>query len=264
MMRFSTICSVLFGKFEPWAVPRAGGVGVVLLLAAFLLPASSLSTARAQEAESQEAETEGEAPAAAPAEAPAAPAVEDEGEARESRKNARLRELQNRVVSLKEEIFRTKTRLMLIKERLLNNVIAEAKLVLVHQNELGGSFTIEEVTYYLDDNKIYFGDEASANLDEEEFAIYDGTVVPGHHVLLVDFKLRGESGFFSYLEDFRFRIRSNYTFFASRGRISVLVSQVYESGGFLTDFRDRPKVNYELQQLPYTRDNLEKVSGGEG
>ena len=219
--------------------------------------AGSINTARAQES--------GPGAAAPAVEAPAAPAVEkSSAESRESRKSARLRELQNRVVSLKEEIFRTKTRLMLIKERLLNNVIAEAKLVLVHKNQLGDSFTIEEVTYYLDDNKIYFGDEASANLDEREFAVYDGTVVPGHHVLLVDFKLRGESGFFSYLEDFRFRIRSNYTFFASRGRISVLNSQVFESGGFLTDFRDRPKVNYELQQLPYTRDNLEKVSGGEG
>jgi len=249
---------------------RAGcGVVALLLVTGVFTP---LDSARAQAAVES-----APAPAAAPAESAPAPAAAptpapvvapsggvDQAEARESRKSARLRELQNRVVSLKEEIFRTKTRLMLIKERLLNNVIAEAKLVLVHKNSLSGSFAIEEVTYYLDDNKIYFGDEASANLDEREFAIYDGTVVPGHHVLLVDFKLRGESGFFSYLEDFRFRIRSNYTFFASRGRISVLNSQVFEAGGFMTDFRDRPKVNYELQQLPYTRDNLEKVSGGEG
>ena len=176
----------------------------------------------------------------------------------------RLRELQNRVVALKDEIFRTKTRLTLIKERLLNNVIAESKLVLVHDNDLSGSYRVEEVVYYLDDNKIYYGDSQSAEArGSKAFNVYDGNVIPGHHVLAVEYVLKGDSGFFTYLEAFRFRIRSTYTFFAPRGRITVVRANLYERGGALSDFRDRPHVKFDVEQLPYTRENLQKVSAGQ-
>jgi hypothetical protein len=175
----------------------------------------------------------------------------------------RLRELQNRVVALKEEIFRTKTRLTLIKERLLNNVIAESKLVLVHDNDLSGSYKVMEVVYYLDDNKIYFGDSSSAEArGTKAFNVYDGNVIPGHHVLAVEYVLKGDSAFFTYLEAFRFRVRSTFTFFAPRGRISVVRAKLYERGGALSDFRDRPHVKFDTEQLPYTRENLQKVSSG--
>ena len=175
--------------------------------------------------------------------------------------NMRLRALQNRVSTLKREVFRTKTRLMLIKERLLNNVIAESKLLLRHRNNLSDSFVVEEIIYYLDDNKIYFGDARTGDLENAKiFNAYDGNVVPGHHELAVECVLAGNSALFPYMDEFRFRIRSSYTFFAPRGRISILQPTFFERGGLLRDFRDRPAVKYELKQYPYTRENLQKVS----
>ncbi len=174
----------------------------------------------------------------------------------------RLRELQDRVGRLKDDISRTRTRLTLIKERLLNNVIAESKLVLQHSNDLSGSYVIEEIIYYLDDNKVFYGDQQTLSSDDVALrTVYDGNLVPGHHVLAVEYVLKGKSGLFSYVDDFRFRVRSTYTFFAPRGRISVLKAEVYERGGMLSDFRDRPAVKFNLDQLPYTRENIEKVSG---
>ena len=175
--------------------------------------------------------------------------------------NVRLRSLQNRVVSLKQEVFKTKTRLMLIKERLLNNVIAEAKLTVHHSNELSGAFSIQEIIYYLDDNKIYYGDSRAGNLaDKKKFEIFDGNVVPGHHVLGVETVLVGNSALFPYVGEFKFRVRSNYTFFAPRGRITVLSPTLHEKGGLLRDYRDRPSVKYGIKQFPYTRENMEKVT----
>jgi hypothetical protein len=165
------------------------------------------------------------------------------------------------VVSLKQEVFQTKTRLMLIKERLLNNVIAEAKLTVNHANKLSGAFAIQEIIYYLDDNKIYYGDSRAGNLtNKKEFVIFNGNVVPGHHVLGVETVLVGNSTLFPYVGDFKFRVRSNYTFFAPRGRITVLSPTLHERGGLLRDFRDRPSVKYGIKQYPYTRENMEKVA----
>jgi hypothetical protein len=150
---------------------------------------------------------------------------------------------------------------MLIKERLLNNVIAESKLLLRHRNNLSDSFVVEEIIYYLDDNKIYFGDARTGDLENAKiFNAYDGNVVPGHHELAVECVLAGNSSLFPYMDEFRFRIRSSYTFFAPRGRISILQPTFFERGGLLRDFRDRPAVKYELKQYPYTRENLQKVS----
>ena len=150
---------------------------------------------------------------------------------------------------------------MLIKERLLNNVIAESKLLLRHRNDLSDSFVVEEIIYYLDDNKIYFGDARTGDLENAKiFNAYDGNVVPGHHELAVECVLSGNSALFPYMDEFRFRIRSSYTFFAPRGRISILQPTFFERDGLLRDFRDRPAVKYDLKQYPYPRENLQKVS----
>lgn len=200
------------------------------------------------------------APAMAVAQAPADGASADGDATADTGYKMRLRELQNRVVALKEEIFRTKTRLTLIKERLLSNVISESKLFLVHKNKLSGSFAIEEIIYYLDDNKIYYGDAESVKKGAKEFNFFEGNAVPGHHVLAVEVVLKGESALFSYVDDFRFRVRSSHTFFAPKGRITNLRAVLYERGGMLSDFRDRPAVKFEVEQVPYTRENLKKFS----
>jgi hypothetical protein len=201
-------------------------------------------------------------PASTPAAKPLSPANKNGGDdGLSDDQNMRLRALQNRVSTLKREVFRTKTRLMLIKERLLNNVIAESKLLLRHRNTLSDSFVVEEIIYYLDDNKIYFGDARTGDLENAKiFNAYDGNVVPGHHELEVECILAGNSALFPYMDEFRFRIRSSYTFFAPRGRISILQPTFFERGGLLRDFRDRPAVKYDLKQYPYTRENLQKVS----
>ena len=173
--------------------------------------------------------------------------------------DARLRELEEKVVGLKEKVYKTKSRLILLREQILHNVIAEAKAVLVHRNEMGGDFTLEQVLYFLDGKKIYFQDNKNGVLDERrDFEIYNGNVLPGNHLISVEMVYRGTGGLFSYIDGYLFKIKSSYTFYATKGRITKVGIVGYEKGDITTDLQDKPYVKYEVQQFQYNKENLAK------
>ena len=176
----------------------------------------------------------------------------------------KLRELEENVVGLKEKIFKSKTRLLLLKEQILHNVIAEARAVIVHNNDMGSSFTLEQVLYYLDNDKIYYQDNRDGVLDKNtEFEIFNGNVLPGNHMISVELVYRGNGTLFSYIDGYLFKIRSNYTFYASKGRITKIKVIGFERGGITTDLEQKPYVRYEVEQHRYNRDNLEKAKSGD-
>jgi hypothetical protein len=189
-------------------------------------------------------------PAAAPA--AVAPAA-DEAQvpaAGDAQYEARLRQIEERVVGIKERIFNTKTRLLLLKEQILDNVIAESRAVLVHKNEMGTFFELQSVLYYLDGKKIYYQDNANGLLNtRKEFEIYNGSVIPGNHALTVEMVYRGNSDLFSYLEGYVFKLKSSYTFYAQRGRVTEVAVVGYERGGVGTDLEDKPYIKYEVKQI---------------
>lgn len=175
----------------------------------------------------------------------------------------KLRELEEQVVGLKEKVFKSKTRLMLLKEQILHNVIAESRAIIVHNNDMGPAFTLDQVLYYLDNDKIYYQDNRDGVLDEKtEFEIFNGNVLPGNHVVNVELVYRGNGTLFSYIDGYTFKIRSTYTFYATKGRITRLKVVGYERGGITTDLEQKPYVRYEVQQYRYSRENLEKAKDG--
>ncbi len=175
----------------------------------------------------------------------------------------KLRELEEKVVGLKEKVFKSKTRLLLLREQILHNVIAEARTVVVHRNEMGSAFTLEQVLYYLDNDKIYYQDNRDGVLDEKtEFEIFNGNVLPGNHMISVELVYRGNGTLFSYIDGYLFKIRSNYTFYASKGRITRVKVVGYERGGITTDLEQKPYVRYEIKQFRYSRENLDKAKEG--
>jgi len=163
---------------------------------------------------------------------------------------ARLRQIEERVVGIKERIFQTKTRLLLLKEQILDNVIAESRAVLIHKNEMGSFFELQSVLYYLDGKKIYYQDNSNALLNtRKEFEIYNGSVIPGNHALTVELVYRGNSDLFSYLEGYVFKLKSSYTFYAARGRVTEVSVVGFERGGVGTDLEDKPYIRYEVKQI---------------
>lgn len=171
-----------------------------------------------------------------------------------ARYEPRLRELEERVVGLKEAVFKAKTRLMLLQEEILQNVIAEAKAVIIHHNDMGSAFTLERVIYYLDTNRIYVQDNRDGQLDKNpQFEIFNGNLVPGNHLLTVEMEYRGNGTVFAYLDQYRFELKSSYTFYAAKGRVLQLSVVGYQKGGLTTDLRQRPSIKFQTEQFQYTR-----------
>lgn len=247
-----------------------------LAMALMALTAGLPSAVVAQETPTAPPVAEG-APAATPAAAPApaaspapaaAPAPAPAAQPGDAQYDAKLRSLEEKVVTIKERIFTTKTKLLLIKERLLDNVIAESRTVLVHRNEMGSFFSLKEVIYFLDGKRIYYQDNNNGLLDQrKEFEIYNGTVIPGNHALSVEMTYVGNSELFSYLKGYKFKLKSAYTFYAARGRVTEVAVVGYERGGLGTDLEDKPYIKYEVKQLQNRRDadkaDADKAGGGE-
>ena len=158
----------------------------------------------------------------------------------------KITDLQGRVNELKEKIFRTKTRLAILKESILSTTIAGPEARVVHRNEMGASFNLEKIIYSMDGSPVYSKADAEYLSDQKELKIFDGPIVPGNHTVSVVMVYRGNGfGIFSYLRGYVFTLRSSHTFHAEEGkRIQVKVVG-YEKGGISTDLKDRPDIRFE-------------------
>jgi hypothetical protein len=160
-----------------------------------------------------------------------------------------VRTLEERVSDLKEKIFRTKARLMNLQEMVIGgDITAGSKAVLVHRNEMGSSFYLESVSYALDGAPIYTKTDVDGDLEKRsEFEIFNGRVVPGSHQIAVQLVYRGHGyGVFSYLEGYRFKVQSSYTFNAEPGKVNTVKVVGFEKGGLTAELKDRPAVRYDV------------------
>ncbi len=162
----------------------------------------------------------------------------------------RVKTLEEQVVDLKEKIYRTKARLLLLQETVLGGDLSSgARAVLVHKNDMGGSFALDSVAYALDGAPILTRTDKDGDLSKRpEFEIFNGRIVPGQHQVAVKLVYRGKGfGVFSYLEGYKFTVSSSYTFSAEPGKVTTVKVVGYEKGGITTDLKDRPAVRYEVE-----------------
>jgi hypothetical protein len=198
------------------------------------------------------------APTAAPATETAAAQTADEAFA------TRVKTLEEQVVDLKEKIFRTKARLLLLQETVLGGDLSTgARAVLFHRNEMGSQFILESVAYALDGAPIFAKVDAQGDLDKrEEFEIFNGRIVPGNHQIAVRMVYRGSGyGIFNYLEGYKFKLQSNQTFNAEAGKVTTMKVVGYEKGGVTADIKDKPGIRYDIST---TKDaSLKKASSSD-
>jgi hypothetical protein len=162
----------------------------------------------------------------------------------------RVKTLEEQVVDLKEKIYRTKARLLLLQETVLGGDLSSgARAVLVHKNDMGGSFALDSVAYALDGAPILTRTDKDGDLSKRpEFEIFNGRIVPGQHQVAVRLVYRGKGfGVFSYLEGYKFTVSSSYTFTAEPGKVTTVKVVGYEKGGLTTDLKDRPAVRYDVE-----------------
>jgi len=211
------------------------------LLTASLCPLSAQAAGAAAPVMAAPAPASSPAPAAVPAPAP--------GDS--SASGVRLKALERNVNDLKEQVFRTRARLNLLKETVLGGVIGASRCVIKHKNEMGATFRLIKVMYALDGvqimNKV---DDTGRLADMPEFDVYNGAIQPGNHTLSVQLVYQGSGfGVFSYLKGYKFKASSSDTFIAADGKATVVTVVGYEKGGMTTNMEDKPAVEFKVNML---------------
>ncbi|MCU0661402.1 MAG: hypothetical protein MUC50_03645 [Myxococcota bacterium] len=165
----------------------------------------------------------------------------------------RLRDLEDRINRLKEQIFRSKARLSLLAETVLDRKIAGSKASIVFRNEMGGSFRLIKATFLLDGGPVFNkADETGSLSDREQIDLFDGPVMPGDHTVSVVLNFRGHGyGIFSYLKGYSFKTRSSRTFTVNEGKSLRVEVVAYEKGGVTTPLDERPAVRYVENVVEY-------------
>lgn len=184
-----------------------------------------------------------------PAETASPPAAPAAPRAAEPPADPDAKALEERVTDLKDKIFRTKARLLNLQEIVIGGELAAgARATLVHRNEMGSSFSLESVSYALDGAPVYTKADVGGDLRaRQEFEVFSGRVVPGSHQLAVQLVYRGRGfGPFSYLDGYRFKVQSAYTFDAEPGKVATIRVVGFEQGGLTAQIQDRPAIRYDL------------------
>ncbi len=158
----------------------------------------------------------------------------------------RLRDLEQRINELKEEIFRSKARLSLLAESILNNVIGGARAVIQHENQMGALFRLVRAVYALDGAPILTRTDDNGSLAEQrEFSVYNGQIAAGDHSLSVSLEYQGNGyGVFNYVKGYTFRQRNTQSFTISEGKAIQIRVVGYEQGGPTTPPDERPAIRY--------------------
>ena len=161
----------------------------------------------------------------------------------------KLREIEERVSRLKEKVFQAKARLVQLQEVVLHGNVAGAKLVLTHRNDMGGSFKLSRLQYFLDGAVIF--NRNSADVPDlgkpEEQEVFTGPLEAGSHQLSVFIEYGGNGyGLFDYLEGYTFRVKAGQTFMAEEGHVIRMKVVGFEQGSFITEMKDRPAVRFEV------------------
>jgi len=158
----------------------------------------------------------------------------------------RLRDLEQRVDELKEQIRRSHTRLSLLSDSILAGGVGGARAEVTFVNDMSNVFQLTRALFLLDgavqNNK---QDETGALAEQKEIPVFNGSIPPGDHTLQVLVQLRGHGfGVFSYLQGYRFEIRSSHSFTVTEGKTVELRAIAYEKGGVTVPLEQRPAMRY--------------------
>ena len=83
----------------------------------------------------------------------------------------RLRDLEQRIDALKEQIFRSKARLSLLAETVLGGVVAGAQAVIIHENRMSSSYRLVKAVYALDGARLFSKADEEGSLGDQYVAL---------------------------------------------------------------------------------------------
>ncbi len=177
---------------------------------------------------------------------PTTPKASTSGQMDGATYQARLRELEQRVDELKEQIRRSHTRLSLLSETILSGGVGGARAEVKFTNDMSSVFRLNRALFVLDGAVQYNKqDDTGALAAQKEIPIFSGSVPPGDHTLQVLLQFQGYGyGVFSYLRGYRFEVKSSHSFTVTEGKTMELEAVAYEKGGVTTPVEQRPAIRF--------------------
>ena len=227
--------------------------------------ADTEESAEAEAEESAEAEeTDEPADAEEPAATTAAATTDGDPEMSIFRE---LKTVEADVNELKEKVFRSKARLLLLEEKVIRGVVSGAKAVIRHVNNLGPAYALESITYYFDGNPIYQATDASSGGElskTKKAEIFEANIPPGNHTLSATGVIKGRgAGLFEYLSDYSFQFSASYSFVAPDGQTSRIDSVLFKKGGPMADYVEGPTVEFRVRPTKGGAKAEDVAEGGE-
>ena len=164
----------------------------------------------------------------------------------------RLRDLEQRVDELKDQIRRSHTRLALLSDTILGGGAAGSRSEVEYKNEMSSAFQLTRALFVIDGQVQYNRQDDSGALgDQKDIPIYSGSVPPGDHTIQVALTFQGNGyGVFSYLRGYKFEVKSSHAFTAVEGKTISVIATSYEKGGVTTPLEQRPAIEWQEKLQP--------------
>jgi hypothetical protein len=158
----------------------------------------------------------------------------------------RLRDLEQRVDELKDQIRRSHTRLALLSDTILGGGVAGSRAEINFENEMSSAFLLSRALFVVDGQIQYNRqDDSGALADQKSIPIYSGSVPPGDHTIQVALTYQGNGfGVFSYLRGYKFEVKSSHAFTALEGKTLQVTATAFEKGGVTTPLEQRPSIEW--------------------
>jgi hypothetical protein len=158
----------------------------------------------------------------------------------------RLKDLEQRIDELKEQIRRSHTRLSLLTDTILSGGLAGSRSEITFENDMSAAFRLVRALFVLDGAVQYNkSDDTGALAEQKEIPIFSGSIPPGDHTVQILLQFQGSGyGVFSYLKGYHFEARSSHSFTAVEGKTLALQIIAYEKGGVTTPLEERPAVRF--------------------
>jgi hypothetical protein len=160
----------------------------------------------------------------------------------------RLRDLEQHIDELKEQIRRSHTRLSLLSDTILSGGAGGARAEINFRNDLSSAFRLTGALFVLDGAVQYNKQDESEDsplANQKDIPIFIGSIPPGDHTVQIVLQLRGNGyGVFSYLKGYKFKVPSSHSFTITEGKTLKLDVIAWEKGDVTTDLTDRPAIRF--------------------
>lgn len=186
----------------------------------------------------------------------------EEGNQPDDAYDMRIRELETKVDDLKEKVFQSKSRVVLLKETVLSGNLSGSRAIISHENVLGSGFNMRRALYSLDGSRIFNESDESGSLSErDQIELYNGSITPGNHNLSVLLEFQGSGyGVFSYMEGYKFKLKDSCQFKAPEGKNTLVRVRIVDRGGALASIEERPAIECIVSTVDYTASDVGKAS----